>query len=148
MDGRADDDLGGGGGGATEVVGGGWAVLVAVFDLVWDGCGRCGGVTVRVAVVSGSTREGCGEVAGGVEDGAADVPGGDDTTLTAEPALVRPEDEHEVRTSVIATIAAAGRDQRVINCRCAGRSSRAGSAVATSARRVADATSLSTRSRR
>src|SRR4051794_5763770 len=99
--------------------------------------------------MSGTTREGREGVAGGVdEDRAADVPGADDTTLTAEPAVVRPDDEHEVRTSVTATIAAAGRDQRVINCRCADRSSRAGSAVATSARRVAGSTSSSTRSRR
>jgi hypothetical protein len=148
VDGCADDDLDGGGGRATDVDGGGWAVLVAVLDLGCDGRGRRDGVTVRVAVVRGSTREGRDEVAGGVdEDGAADVAGADDTLLTAEPAVVRPEDEHEVSASVSATIAAAG-DQRVITRRCAGRSSRAGSAVVVSARRGAGSTSSSTRSRR
>ena len=148
VDGCADDDLDGGGGRATDVDGGGWAVLVAVLDLGCDGRGRRDGVTVRVAVVRGSTREGRDEVAGGVdEDGAADVAGADDTLLTVEPAVVRPEDEHEVSTSVSATIAAAG-DQRVITRRCAGRSSRAGSAAAASARRAAGPTSSSRQSPR
>jgi hypothetical protein len=137
-----------GGGGATEVDGARVGVFVAVADVGRDGrgCGR-DAVIVRPLGV-GTMCELDSDEGGGVDGGA-----GRDVTrvggATAEAALVLPDDdEHAVSASVIATITAADRDQRVISCRCVGRSSTAGSEDGASVRRAVGATSSSTPSRR
>ena len=147
MDGCADDAVGGGGGGgATEVDAGRVADLVAVVDFERDGRG-CGREAVIVrplgfgATCEPGSDEGC--VDGGVRGNVTRVGRG-----TAEPAVVLPDDEHAVSASVIATIAAAGTDQRAISCLCAGRSSTASSGDGASVRRATGSTSSSTPSRR